>query len=1158
LRLKYEEIVTNNTLGQLWDMWNSYNKKKDIINENCKFSKAQKPIYMIEEQIYLLDAYLVVLNYSNKAKDIDTLNKILKDIVETKFLGYCNTNYDTSLKNLTDKINELAKIHAFRCLLIILKFMRIDSVDSNEFDRFPYLLFSEGNSGEKIIKTISSTIETNNYSLAVFSVIKGIYKYLNKKDTLPDQVKSSLDSSKATINIFDDKVNANKVIYLLSESFQNLVPDAIEDIVDIYYPICFHCLNVILYDKNIGYEVNSISYLISLLLNSNINKATFLSGNNNVFELFQILLENYLISQDDQYVEQICFSVLDSRTSTFHQSIYNILSNLGNIKVPIKRANLLIDRSGQYIITNSIDNLKIAIPNDIQCEPGDEIDQNYQYVYITGLSFFNNIKNNWTRLLNDISTRSFQFYFLNIVRIFLQIMQDELVLYDYLEQYVYNNLTELVQYLFETLYVVYKFRSNQAVLELLANDAFDLLLKIQKAYSYRKNENYDESVNFCNILASNIEFESKQGYKRDTISILDCFRLIFNSQTSYGNIARALQFIQKMLKFISLHCLFTYGTNKGFVLEIYKIFASYLDRIKNIKAFFVLKDVEYLNLKSEILFYSVKIIHTILTYINFQIDKCQLRMVNSDNNYLLFIQSCLETYNFNDFLFSILYPELESKISKDKITSYIGEVIRSIPENINTTANILKTIKYTFRCLNAIFDIVMFMRKWESLQIFYINLGYLYHWYDSIFGEGEFPYYEIREKDIKVDLRLNILTYISQKRVEESCGKELVFASLKVPELYGTSIACLALQCIGKILLLFNMRISTDGKRIPSLSSYLNIVRVKFVKDTNQHNNILSEILDLLTTGGENTNAALELLTICIKTNQIDFLYPLIQYNTENNRNKNSFWHVLEYMVNNEAFFNKRNKFYFIIFLSALAMNETTSKYFNQELSNNQKTVINLKALIDQINVIRYLSSEVSIDQVNIQLKAIDLQFLDNLVNKALALLFTRLILISTPTNKFIFKQQLEEFITRRVNLALESYENNVDDEIIYRLCNDYSDISETSQSRYSNFAIENYNKTIDDRDDYYLKVFKTSSGYNYGINYWLDKRELYLWGGITREDIDEDITRFNLNLSLFDSKTLAMFSIGYLFRIIFNIGIDNTIGSRVFIFTYLEFLYSW
>jgi hypothetical protein len=1154
--MKYEEIVNNNTLNQIWDMWKGYNKRKDIINENSKFSKMHRAFYMIDEQILLLDAYLVVLNYSNKEKDIDTFNRIFKDIVDTDFLGYCNSQSNYDSRDTLENISQLANFHAFRCLLIIFKFLRIDRIKDNQFDKFPHILFNEFNHGEKIIKSIANTIESNRYSLAVYTVIKGIFNYLQGTENLPESVKKSLEASRLTINSFDERViNQNKVILLLTESFENI--NAIEDIIDIYYPICFHCLNVILYDERMNYDISSVSTLISLLLYSDINKTTFLSGNNNVYDLFQHFLENYLRGEDDAYVEQICFSILDSRTSPFHYILYKILYELGSIKVAIKKTHIVADRQGYYRVANRIDNLKIAIPSDIECELGDESEQGYLNLSISGLSFFNNIKNNWTKLLADISSRSYQLYYLGVVRIFLQIMRDEAVLIEYLGLDVYSNLTELVQFIFETLYVVYKFKSNQPTLELLANDAFNLLLKIQRVYSYRKDENFmDENikVNFCTILANNIEFESKQGYRRDTISVLDCFRLIFNSQTSYGNISRALQFIQKMLKFVSLHCLFSQGSNKGFILEIYKIFTSYLDKIKNIKTFFVVKDAEVLELKSEILFYSVKIIHTLLTYVNYQVDKCHLRILNSENSYLLFIQSCLETYNFNEFLVSILYPELDSKVTKDKIASYIIEVISSIPENLNTTENVLKTIKYTFRSLNNIFDIIMYLRKWESQNIIYINLGYLYHWYDSVFGESEFPYYDIKEKDIKIDLRLNILTYTTHKHIAESCGKELTFASLKVPELYGSSVASLALQCVGKILLLFNMRSSNDGKRTPALTSYLNIVRVKFVKDTNQHNSILSDIINLLLLGNENTIAVLELLTLCIKTGQIDFLYPLIQYNPENHKNKNSFWYVLDQMVRKEAIYDVRNKFYFIIFLSTLAMNEASLKYFNQEITNNQVSVGNLKSLMTQMVISKGISP---ILFGEIKLQTIDLQLLDNLATKALALLFTRLILLSTPGNQFQFKEQLQDFLTKKVPEVLESYENNVDDEIIYRLSNGES-MDTSERSRYSNFVIENFNKTIEDRDDYYIRIFKSSSGYNYGMNYWLDKKELYLWGGITREEIDEEVTRYNLNLSIFDSKTLAMYSIGYLIRIIFNIGIDNTIGSRVIFNLTLELLYSW
>jgi hypothetical protein len=580
----------------------------------------------------------------------------------------------------------------------------------------------------------------------------------------------------------------------------------------------------------------------------------------------------------------------------------------------------------------------------------------------------------------------------------------------------------------------------------------------------------------------------------------------------------------------------------------------FLDRIRNIQQFFVAKDLNCLELKSEILLYSVKIIHTLLTYVNFNVDKCNLRMLNGENKYLLFIQACLETYNFNDILLSLIYPDLDSKMRKDKISCYLFSVVEKVPENLSLTSNITKTVKYTLKSINAIFDICMFFKKWNGAKIIYINLGYLQHWYDCFFNDGEFPCYDMREKDIKVDLRLTLLSYTCYKILSKKSEIQRVMDSFKTPKLYQESIASLALNCVGKILLLFSLRETSDHKRIPSLSNYLNIVRVKFVKDTNQHSNILSELITLMEEGRENTNAALKLFTLCIKYSEIDFIYPLIKYNPDNHKNENSFWHLLDYFINNKNF-DDRNKYYLIIALSTFANTEATSKHFIQELVNNKQTVLNLQKLFAHYVIdMDFNLKDLSLNETfkTTTLNEIDTRCIENLAFKAMALLFTRLILFSTPINKFAFKEQLVTFFKKRMPTFLQDYYNNIGNDIIQKLGDEESTISNMSRGRRG-FVLENMNKVIEDRDDYFKRIFRASSAYNYGINFWLDKKELYIC-----EEINSEISTFNLNLSLFDSKTLAFYSLGYLLRIVLNIGVDNTIGSRVNFLINLEFFYDW
>jgi hypothetical protein len=1150
LRLTYEELITNNSFSLVWDAWKKLNSKDKKLVSRDRISELNK-IYIIEEQILLLDAYLVLLNHFEKSEDIETFSNVLKDITDTDFLGCCSGNLDYyNMPNDTAaKLDELSKIHAFRCLLVIFKFLRIHDLNTSSFNKFPGLLFSNESRCQNILKLISQGFETNNYKLAVFTIIKGIYIYLSDNaEYCPDTIQRNLNSLKPTIDNLAAKASSKKVLNLLIVCLESLNV-AVEELHDIYHPIFFHCLNVILNDVNADFDINNISNFISLLLYSEANKNTFFNTENNVYKLFLDLIQNYLNSQNDILVEQICFAILDSKTNQYHLQLYELLSNLINLRVPVKRSNLF---SGDYYnnrITSSIDNLKIKIPGDTRCELDDEIDHNFQFVNVSEkLSMFNNILYNWKRLLGEISNRSNQFIFIDIVRMFLQIMQSSDVLFKYIKDDSFSKITEIVQYIFETLYTVYKYRSNQPILEVLANDAFDLLLSIQKIFVFKNGvgDYFGETFNFCKIIAENIQFESKQGFRHETISIIDCLRLIFTSLTSYGNISRALQFIQKFFKFVSVYHLFNETNNKTFILDIYQIFTSFLDRIRNIQHFFVAKDLAYLELKSEILLYSVKIIHTLLSYVNFNVDKCNLRMLNGENDYLLFIQACLETYNFNEILLSLLYPDLDSKSRKDKISCYLFSVVERVPDNLSLTGNITKTVKYTLKSINAILDICMFFKKWNGAKIIYINLGYLQHWYDCFFNEGEFPCYDMKEKDIKVDLRLTLLSYTHYKVLSKTSEIQRVMGSFKTPKLYQESIASLALNSIGKILLLFSIRETSEHKKIPSLSNYLNIVRVKFVKDTNQHSNILSDILTLMKEGWENTNAALELFTLCIKYSQIDFIYPLIQYNPDNHKNENSFWHLLDYFINNKNF-DDRNKYYLIIALSTFANTEATSKYFIQELVNNKQTVLNLQKLFAHYVVdMDFNLKDLCLNETlkTTTLDEIDTRCLENLAFKAMALLFTRLILFSTPTNKFAFKEQLITFFTKRMPTFLQDYYNNIDDDIIQRLSDEES-ISNMSRGR-GGFVLENMNKVIEDRDDYFKRIFRASSAYNYGINFWLDKKELYIWGSVHVEEIDLEISMFNLNLSLFDSKTLAFYSLGYLLRTVLNIGVDNTIGSRV------------
>jgi hypothetical protein len=153
-------------------------------------------------------------------------------------------------------------------------------------------------------------------------------------------------------------------------------------------------------------------------------------------------------------------------------------------------------------------------------------------------------------------------------------MQNSDVLFKYIKDDRFSKISEIVQYIFETLYTVYKYRSNQPILEVLANDTFDLLLSIQKIFLFKSDveDYFGETFSFCKLIVKNIQFESKQGFRHETISIIDCLRLIFTSLTSYGNISRALQFIQIFFRFESVYHLFNETNNKTFILDIYQIF----------------------------------------------------------------------------------------------------------------------------------------------------------------------------------------------------------------------------------------------------------------------------------------------------------------------------------------------------------------------------------------------------------------------------------------------------------------------------------------------------------------------------------------------------------------------------------------------------------
>jgi hypothetical protein len=375
-----EELITNNSFSLVWDAWKKLNSKDKKLVSRDRISELNK-IYILDEQILLLDVYLVLLNHFEKSEDIETFSNVLKDITDTDFLGCCSGNLDyyNMPKDTAAKIDELSKRHAFRCLLVIFKFLRIHDLNTSSFNKFPGLLFSNESRCQNALKLISQGFETNNYKLAVFTIIKGIYIYLSdNEEYCPDAIQRNLNSLKPAIDNLAAKASSKKVLKLLIVCLETLKNVSVEELHDIYHPIFFHCLNVILNDVNADLDINNISNFISLLLySSEANKNTFFKTENNVYKLFLDLLENYLNSQNDVLVEQICFAILDSKTNQYHLQLYDLLSNLSHLKVPIKRSNLV---SGDYHnnrIASSIDNLKIKIPGDTRCELDDEIDHNF-------------------------------------------------------------------------------------------------------------------------------------------------------------------------------------------------------------------------------------------------------------------------------------------------------------------------------------------------------------------------------------------------------------------------------------------------------------------------------------------------------------------------------------------------------------------------------------------------------------------------------------------------------------------------------------------------------------------------------------------------------------------------------------------------------------
>lgn len=265
---------------------------------------------------------------------------------------------------------------------------------------------------------------------------------------------------------------------------------------------------------------------------------------------------------------------------------------------------------------------------------------------------------------------------------------------------------------------------------------------------------------------------------------------------------------------------------------------------------------------------------------------------------------------------------------------------------------------------------------------------------------------------------------------------------------------------------------------------------------------------------------------------------------------------------------------YLTIFLSNIFSKEIIYKKAIKELTSNYSKQLEL-FLCDAVQSTREIKQELyskgSLDDTEIQQieESFNLNLLETTVLKSLAIIFSKIILISDSKTFNIRIEKLSEslftFLEKNSINFLSSFNLQLD----YDFLSEFNRLLQSPQAKEASalyqqqqaFAaaadlnaivnIKSFTKALSKSDDeYFYGVLGSLDNLSYSFNYFIDLKELYVsmktksYNMLVFFEFFEKLFEYNFSLCRAEASVSALTSISHLYGIICSIGFNDTISS--------------